>query len=194
MFYYFCASLPSLTPGKSPKMSVADFDGLAREQVSPAEFELLRQCSLTVGRDPGESAGKPPVLAEMIRFEQYLRTRIAQRRSVKEDDKAAALPDPAEYFSEVDLGVAQAAAAADPAEREKLIDRIRWRRLDDLEVGHEFDFEQLCIYRMRLSILDKYRSRNADAGREIFNAAVDRISSEAPAPEQQTHTSMSKGA
>ena len=174
MFYYFCASLPSLTPGKSPKMSVADFDGLAREQVSPAEFELLRQCSLTVGRDPGESAGKPPVLAEMIRFEQYLRTRIAQRRSVKEDDKAA--------------------AAADPAEREKLIDRIRWRRLDDLEVGHEFDFEQLCIYRMRLSILDKYRSRNADAGREIFNAAVDRISSEAPAPEQQTHTSMSQGA
>lgn len=184
MYYYFCASLPSLTLGKIQKMSVADFDELARELLPKSKFKILQQCSLTNEYNSYESNATPSLWAEMSRFEQYLRLRIAQRRAVSEDKNAGALPEPVECFSEVDLGVAQAAAITDVAEREKLIDRIRWRHLDDLETGHDFDFEQLCIYRMRLSILDKYRNRNADTGREVFNTAVDRISSGASATKE----------
>ena len=119
----------------------------------------------------------------MVRFEQYLRTRIAQRRAGRDDDRAAALPDPAEYFGMVDFGLAQA-AAADPFEREKLIDRIRWSHLDDLECGHDFDFAGLCVYRCKLAILEKYRERKAEQGRENFNRAVERISSAAGAAQE----------
>ncbi len=177
--------------GKSPKIDVAEFDVLARAQLSPAEFETLQQCTLAVGSDPTESEGKPPVQVAIIRFEQYLRTRIAKRRSMQEDDQVAQLPDPIEYFGEVDLGIAQVASAPDPAERERIIDQIRWRHLDDLETGHDFDLEQLCIYRVRLCILDKYRHRDATNGRKIFDAAVDRISADATANMQKI-SSMSQ--
>ncbi len=183
MYYFLCASLPDLMFGKQSRLSVAAFDELCRGQVGEADFTRLTGTGLEVGSDPAESQGKPRVYAEMIRFEQYLRTRIAQRRAGREEDRAASLPDPVEYFSEVDIALAQAAAAADPAERERVIDRLRWRRLDDLEAGHEFDFDRLCVYRLRLAILDKYRDRRAEPGRENFNAAVERISQAAPATE-----------
>ena len=67
------------------------------------------------------------------------------------------------------------AAVSDPVEREKAVDRIRWRMLDDLEAGHEFDFDGLCVYRLRLEILNRYRGRSVEKGRSNFNAAVDRI-------------------
>ena len=47
--------------------------------------------------------------------------------------------------------------------------------LDDLEAGHEFDFDGLCVYRLRLEILNRYRGRSVEKGRSNFNAAVDRI-------------------
>ena len=69
-----------------------------------------------------------------------------------------------------------AAAAPDPLEREKLIDRIRWRKLEELEAGHEFDFDALCVYRLKLEILGRYRRRSAETGRTNFNAAAGRVS------------------
>ena len=66
----------------------------------------------------------------------------------------------------------------------KLIDRIRWSHLDDLECGHDFDFAGLCVYRCKLAILEKYRERKAEQGRENFNRAVERISSAAGAAQE----------
>ena len=175
MYYYFSASLPSLSFGQNPGMSVADFDELASGQMSPESLAKLKTGTLAVSREPGSAAGLPRVYADYTRFEQYLRTRIAERRAGRDEDRAVKLPDPELYFGEVDSALATAAAAPDPLEREKLIDRIRWRMLDDLEAGHDFDFDGLCVYRLRLEILNKYRNRSTETGRENFNAAVDRI-------------------
>ena len=180
MYYYLCSSLPSLAFGKSAPLTAAEFDALCAESLAPAEYERLLSCpTLRVPRDPDASLRLPPVYAAYARFEQYLRTRIAQRRTGREEDKAEPLPDPAEYFGEVDFGLGSA-ASADPLEREKLVDRIRWNRLDDLGAGHEFDFDALCVYRLRLLILDKYRDRRQETGRENFEAAAGRISGAAP--------------
>ena len=80
MYYYLCASLPALLFGRPAPMSVAEFDELCREELSAREFRLLGRAGLHVSRDPEASEELPEVLAEMVRFEQYLRTRIAERR------------------------------------------------------------------------------------------------------------------
>ncbi len=184
MYYYLYSSLPSLAFGGNAPMTPADFDALCAEAMTPEEFERLRsRPELKVPRDPDASGSLPPVYAAYTKFEQYLRTRIAQRRNGREEDKADPLPDPAEYYGEVDFGLG-AAASADPLEREKQVDRIRWNKLDDLEAGHDFDFDALCVYRLKLLILDKYRKRNQEAGRENFNAAAARISGAVPVSAQ----------
>lgn len=189
MYYFFSASLPSLSFGRDPGLSVADFDGLAADQMPPEKLAELKSGTLAVNREPGSAAGLPRIYADYTRFEQYLRTRIAERRAGRDEDHAVKLPDPELYFGEVDAALAPAAAAPDPLEREKLIDRIRWRMLDDLEAGHEFDFDGLCVYRLRLAILNKYRGRSAERGRSSFNAAVDRITGTAAAGGEEHITS-----
>ena len=94
MYYFLSASLPGLALGRDPGMSVADFDELCAGQMTPGALARLKQGSLRVGREPGSAAGLPPVYAAYARFEQYLRTRIAERRAGRDEERAVHLPDP----------------------------------------------------------------------------------------------------
>ena len=68
MYYYFSASLPSLSFGQNPGMSVADFDELASGQMSPESLAELKSGTLRVSREPGAAAGLPRVYADYTRF------------------------------------------------------------------------------------------------------------------------------
>ena len=57
---------------------------------------------------------------------------------------------------------AEAFAAENPLEREKLLDYGRWTKLEELELGHRFDFDVLCAYKLKLEILLKWKARSAD--------------------------------
>ena len=62
MYYYFSASLPSLSFGQNPGMSVADFDELASGQMSPETLAKLKIGTLAVSREPGSAAELAPAL------------------------------------------------------------------------------------------------------------------------------------
>jgi len=86
------------------------------------------------------------------------------------------LPDPPVYYGMFDHCWQQLSTMHDPAEREKMLDQLRWEFLDDLSCGHDFDFESLCIYRLRLLIVNKYRSRAEVPGRKRFDIALEMLS------------------
>ena len=65
----------------------------------------------------------------------------------------------------------------EPLERERLVDKIRWMKIDDLESCHNLDFVTLCAYRLRLDMLEKYRKRNAGNGNQLFEDTVARLAS-----------------
>ena len=165
IYPFITAILPALTPGREPEMSLADFDGLMKEELSAKRFEQL------LYRDKGKSGVK--VYDDMNRFQEYLNFRIAQIRAEKLEFPAN-FPEPDEFYGEVDHALA-AAVTASPLERERIVDAACWRKLDDLETGHEMDFEFLCIYRIRLGLLQKYSGRSEEAGRKNFEAALEQL-------------------
>ena len=61
---------------------------------------------------------------------------------------------------------------------EKMLDLLRWRFLEEMETGHMFDFDGLCIYKLKLSLLEKYRYRKAELGKDNFNLALKRVINE----------------
>ena len=69
------------------------------------------------------------------------------------------------------------AVNASALEREKIVDAICWRKLDDLEICHEMDLEHIAIYRLQLQMLHKYADRDADSGRDNFEDALEKLSS-----------------
>ena len=166
MYYYFSASLPELKPCEPPPLTLEEFDAEAKMQLSGRHY-----AELTAGPDEAEGeALLPRVYREMRKFEEYLRNRIAARRAEKLDI-APELAEPEEFYSEVDAAL-PALAALDPAARERGVDMLRWNRLEEIAQNHDFDFDHVCAYRARLRIAEKYRGRDAAAGRERFDAAV----------------------
>ena len=59
-----------------------------------------------------------------------------------------------------------------------MLDLLRWRFLEEMETGHMFDFDGLCIYKLKLSLLEKYRYRKAELGKDNFNLALKRVINE----------------
>jgi len=162
MYYYFSAALPELHPGKTPPLTLAEFDADAELQLTPRHYRMMVE---------GDPAAR--VHREFARFEEYLRTRIAEKRAEKLK-MPADFPEPEALYGEVDSALGQLAAMA-PAERERAIDDLRWKMLDEITWSNEFDFDHICAYRIKLRLAEKYRGRDAKTGRKTFDSAVREI-------------------
>jgi len=159
MYYFFSAALPELRPGETPPMTLAEFDADAELQLTPRHYRMM------VGEDPAAR-----VYGEMRRFEEYLRTRIAEKRAEKLK-MPADFPEPEAFYGEVDSALGQI-AQLDPMERERAVDMLRWNRLDELTGSDGFGFDHICAYRIKLRLAEKYRGRDAGTGRKFFDSAV----------------------
>lgn len=174
MYYFFAATLPQVKFGEEPPESLAEFDADAAGELPAGEWRRLTGFALPSAPDDA-AAGLPRIYDEFRRFEVLLRTRVARRRADR-NGVPLELPEPETFCSEAENAVSSAAAAASPAEREEILDRARWTLLDELECNHFFDFDFLCVYRLRLLIADRrWRRASAERGRANFDAALDAV-------------------
>lgn len=170
MFYgYLYATLPDLSCGVVPEITLAQFDELAGAAMSKNKLAALQSW------DDPEMCTPVDVYRKMREFDAFLNLRIAEKRQEKLGITAE-LPEVDEIHSEVDFALPPAVSADDPLERERIVDQIRWNKIDDLECGHSLDFVALCCYRMRLASLEKFHKRAGAVGSAVFENAVDKIS------------------
>lgn len=167
MYPFLSAIIPGLDPAVPPELTVAQFDELVKENIGSRRFARM-----TAWDDP-EAELELKLYRDMRRFQEYLNYRIAVIRAEKLK-RTDSFEEPEEFYSEIDHALA-AALSASPVEREKLLDAVCWRKLDELEICHEMDFEHLCIYRIRLGILQKYTNRDENTGRSNFEAALEQL-------------------
>ncbi len=159
-YYYFAGSLPYLRLGVDPPLSSAEFLERAREHVTGGEWAALA----AVGLEPRDSSCCV-VEARWHAFETCVRNALVRVRAhrLKRDAHSFLRPE-TEAFGFLEAQV-QEAFAHDPLRLEEQLDGLRWQRLDDLAVGHYFDFEALLIYRLKLLLLEKRAGLDPAAGR-----------------------------
>ena len=175
MYCFLIASLPGLDLDTPAPMSVEEFDALCAGELDKEKFAALAAFDGTVTPDFRGCDTLPGIYNAYGKFELYLRNRIARRRA----DKAGVqleLPDPPEYFGEYDYAAGTLANTTDPAEREVIVDRLRWNFIEEQLLCKEFHFDSLCAYRLKLAIVNKYRDRKLEPGRKTFDAALERLS------------------
>ncbi len=161
IYPFLTAALPTRPPRSVPELTLEQFDELAKDALRPRDFARMTGGTMACHR-------------EMAKFREYLAYRVAQVRADRLGVDAD-FPVPEEFPSEVDSVLGQL-SAANPLEREGLADAAVWRKLDDLETGHEMDAEHIAIYRMRLETLQKYAGRDEPAARENFEKALEQLS------------------
>lgn len=62
--------------------------------------------------------------------------------------------------------------ANSPLMAEEILNKARWRYLDELEFGHYFDIERLVIFFIKLQILERISLFDTEKGRDALDAVV----------------------
>jgi len=158
----------------APPMSEDEFLDSCADWLPGDAMGRLRDLSLLPPEDirKGDSA-----IDRWHVWETRLRNALAARRARREGgggDRAAEkyLRENLDFFSEIEDGVQEAFAKSSPADREDVLDKLRWRVLEDIESGHDFDFDKLCVYKLKLLLQVKRASRDTAKGAENLEAAL----------------------
>jgi Protein of unknown function (DUF2764) len=158
-YYYLVASLPSLQLSAEPPMTRDEFRARAAEQLTAAD---LRELDALFAGDGRSSFGRA-----FVRREAALRHALALRRAEVRGRDAESLR---ESGMEPDLAlaahVADAFAAADPLERERRIDAMRWRWLEEQQERDPFAPTAVFSYALRLDLAQRWSARTEAMGRK----------------------------
>jgi hypothetical protein len=165
-YYFLMASLPGLALGEPLPLDGGEFTARAASQLDPADAAELR--AVRAG------AGDSPLALRWLAFERHLRNTVARQRAQRlQADPAPWLREGERWELFVLEAVEDAYARPNPLERELELDRCRWRRLDELAVGHPFDLDAVLIYGLRLGLCARWAGLDAARGQAVVDSFLE---------------------
>jgi len=177
-YYYFVPQLSSLAYGQSPPMSSRAFIEKAVPILDEKDATLLGLLNLD---PPGaETDGDSPKAGcEFVdgwrEWEKALRLNLARLRAAKlgrEDETLPGTPVPPSGAAEA---AARAIGAETPIEGEVIIDRARWDAIEALQGSDLFHRKTVFAYLMKLFILERQASFQAETGFSEYKSLYDSI-------------------
>ncbi len=166
-YYYFAVSLPFLEFEVPSEYSLPRFLDDCERLLSPGDLAEMRG-ALEVWENSDRDVSNPTARA-WKNFVRNLRNQAASVRATH------ARKDPDKYIRgsrEVELDIVEAVKLADkspdPLSGEKILQRLCWRRLDDLAGGHFFDLDFLIIQGLRLQLLARFEKEASVRGGHVF--------------------------
>lgn len=167
-YYYLVSSLPMLRLGEPVALGTAAFLATCESLLAEADFARLARLRLVPGDAPSCQAER-----RWQEFEIYLRNLLVRKRAAEagiQPDRW--LRDEPDVFPGSQRQIEDALKSPNPLLREKALDELRWHHLEDCSVGHEFDFDALAIYHLKLQLAVRWAALDADAGTEILQELV----------------------
>jgi len=177
-YYYFAASLPLLTLEQPPPFSVEEFQHQCASHLAPRDLAAMNE--LLGGTPASESH---TFTRRWQAADGHLRNAIARTRSERmRKDSGAYTHDIEGIDTAVDREVTDAYSRPTPLEREKALDRIRWRRLEEIGGLDPFTADAVLAYGLQLTILERWARMDKESGTSTVDSLVER----SPADEEKT--------
>ena len=183
-YYYLVASLPDLSGNRNIGDRTAEsIIGEIRERVSSGDAALVEflekgyeEENLTEDFYRNALSHKNGFLREWFRFDLNVKNaKVAYLN-------AALGRKPLQDVMPVDGGTFEEAAELDRIlkqgdilSRERGIDDIAWKKVDELTVFHYFDMTVILGFIVKLKIIDRWMKLDEATGREMFRRLVDEV-------------------
>ncbi len=168
-YYYVITSLPYLSLSEELPIRKDDFLANCQKYIKKTDFDILESISLF---DAEKDEVSLDVIRRFFKWETGLRNSLVRLRA----ESLGLEPDEFirdEIVDHFQALLAEEAFNADsPLMAEEILNKARWRYLDELEFEHYFDIERLVIFFIKLQILERTSSFDAEEGRERLNAIV----------------------
>lgn len=174
MLYYLISSLPTLKFGEETPFHVDEFIQICEKWISNTQKKILTRIALTP--DSPKTSKYNKTLKEWENWEKTLRNKIVKIRAAQlKKDPGLYLKKEMDFLSEIESGVTNAFASENPKTKETILDELRWQKLDSMEFKHPFDFEKLCIYKLKLLLCGKWISRTETNGTKNMGSIIDNL-------------------
>jgi len=167
-YVYLISSLPMLHFGAKPPFSFERFLEICQDKISVEDIHLIK-----LTQEAFLYTGDQPTLKQWCAFDTALRNELVKIRAGPKH------LDPLKYIRGQDYIEPYIARAAMNARRslsileaERLLDRERWHKLDELAVGHYFDLDFIICYALKLLILKRWESINTADKPKLINEAL----------------------
>jgi len=160
-YEYLVASLPMLFPGDPPPFGMAEFLFRCSGVLTPSDLQTIDAVLAGRAGDIDHAA-----VQEWAAHETQLRNATAlARAAVWQTDARPFLHSHAGFDGEVRDGVADAFTKASPMERERALDRCRWRILDDIARRDYFGMGAVIAFVLKLQMVERAAVWTQEAGR-----------------------------
>lgn len=150
---YLMCSLPSLSFGQSPPITIEEFKDMARSQLSAKKYRMLEQMSM---QDMEEEGRKPSLkgVKDMLEKLKMDLIEIRKARAARRQPKPDHLPG--------------SVLEANPLDRELQIMLWQWEKLDNIAVGKNYTLADVIVYKMKLQLLFRIQSFRAERGAAVM--------------------------
>jgi hypothetical protein len=161
-YYYFGASLPALSLDEAPTMTYEEFRADCARWLAPRDAAALDQLD-----EPLHAPARHRFLSAWRRGETRLRNAVVRQRCARrKEDASASLRDDAAIDLYMEQGVADAFGESDPLRRERRLDELRWKLLDELAGANAFTAPAILAYGLKLRIALRWSALDEETGRE----------------------------
>ena len=189
-YEYIVASLPVLRQedSRTDNLDAEALVDMIREQLSGHDRALLDE--LLSGYDPEQLdeafyrrmlSHRNRFLREWFRFDLDLRNATVgylNRKLHRKPDHDKILLEGRETEEFDELAAAERILdGSDILQRERGLDDLRWRKIDEITMMDYFDIETLLGYVAKLKIIDRWLQLDPDSGRALFRRMVEEIRS-----------------
>ena len=171
--YFLIASLPTLHFGEKPPLRLSDFWAACEANLKPEELGVLRDLMDTDGALGSHAFSRGWHDRETELRNAVVRLR-ARRRQVNVDSFIRPHAGARVY---IQTAVTEAFQAPDPLQRERALDLLRWRILEELAGLDPFGIEAVFSYGLRLRLVWRWEGFKGGSGA----AALDKAASETAA-------------
>jgi hypothetical protein len=154
---YLMSSLPSLSFGQAPPISLEEFSDMARSELSARSFKSLDRVSM---RDE-EGMGRKIKLKGLHRMHKGLLKDMAEIRNSRMEKRPARL----------NL-LPGTVLEANPLDREMEIIHWQWDYLDALVASKSFTLSEVIVYKLKLQLLFRMHSFNKERGVQVLDSVV----------------------
>lgn len=166
---YLVASLPMLALDREPSWSPEEFYHYCENLLSPMDLRDLR-CIVDGELDVVAN----PSVRRWLSTETQLRNALARARATRAGVDAAPFQRPYVGFDvSTERTAAEAMGAADPLEREMILDKHRWHLLEEMVGLDSFGSAAVFSYALRLRIAQKWQNLTEEKGRVVVEGIVE---------------------
>ena len=155
---FLISSLPALSYGQVPPITLDEFINDAKTQLSDRHFQVLEQVDLRKMRSDVKH-GDAKAIGEMLNDLQMDISEIRKANTRQRGAKLKTLP--------------RSIVNANPLEREMQMMHWQWEVLSDLESGKAFSFTEVLVYKLKLQILCRLQSFDKKEGAKVLASVVD---------------------